>query len=225
MNEIQKSLRTIDTNENQSTSVCLHLTLPSFSYGIEKVLGELELKIYSGETIAITGRSGIGKTTLIRILAGLETNHAGKQVGSPKLGYVFQEPTLLPWRTVSQNLCLIANIDEQQALSALKEVGLHTKSEMFPNQLSLGQQRRLALARAFAVEPDLLLMDEPYVSLDAELANEMMDLFDKLRTDRSMSTVFITHSQQEIERLATRTLTLSGNPAKFTIEKCVNSRI
>ena len=218
MDEIQEQQKIVENQKNQSSSVCLHLKLPSFSYGIDQVLGELELKISSGETIAITGRSGIGKTTLLRILAGLETNHLGNQIGSPKLGYVFQEPTLLPWRTVIQNICLVAEIDQQQAESALAKVGLQNKGKMFPNQLSLGQQRRLALVRAFAVKPDLLLMDEPYVSLDSELAGEMMDLFEKLRSDQSISTVLVTHSKQEIDRLATRVLTLEGNPATIVSE-------
>ena len=213
MIQTQYQQTALEEQENQFSSVCLHLKLPYFSYGNDQILGKIEFKILTGETIAITGRSGIGKTTLLRILAGLETNHSGTLTGTPKLGYVFQEPTLLPWRTVNQNLSLVAGIDIEQIEVILAKVELQTKGKLFPNQLSLGQQRRLALARAFALKPNLLLMDEPYVSLDSQLANEMMELFERLRSEYPVSTVLITHSQVEIDRLATRLLTLNGKPA------------
>lgn len=219
MTKIQNQFKTPLTQKPDSPPICLSLSLPSFSYGNEQILGGIKLEILAGETLVITGRSGIGKTTLLRILSGLESNHSGQIIGSPKIGYVFQEPTLLPWRTVLQNLCLVSGLNEQQANKMLEKVDLQSKGQLFPNQLSLGQQRRLALVRAFAIYPDLLLMDEPYVSLDSKLVDEMMDLFENLRADSSMSTVLVTHSQREIERLSDRELALEGTPARILINK------
>jgi NitT/TauT family transport system ATP-binding protein len=92
-------------------------------------------------------------------------------------------------------------------------VGLADKADLFPDQLSLGQQRRLSLARAFALRPDILLMDEPFVSLDPSLAEEMMTLFEKLRADDQPATLLITHEEREAERLADRIVRLDGRPA------------
>ncbi|MEX3007731.1 ABC transporter ATP-binding protein [Hoeflea sp. TYP-13] len=182
-------------------------------------MGAIELTLQPGETAAITGRSGIGKTTLLRILAGLETAFEGEYSVPARLSMVFQEPTLLPWRSAKDNLCLVAGVDDAAAWATLAEVGLEGKGDMFPDQLSLGQQRRLALARAFANDPDVLFMDEPFVSLDPAMADEMMALFARLRAHRSTATVLVTHSQSEADKLASRILTLDGSPACITRER------
>jgi len=100
-------------------------------------------------------------------------------------------------------------------MDALAEVGLSERSEAFPNTLSLGQQRRLSLARAFAIKPDLLLMDEPFVSLDPELVEEMMALFAKLRAAHKVTTIIVTHVESEAKRLASRIVTLGGSPGQI----------
>ena len=132
---------------------------------------------------------------------------------------VFQEPALLPWRTLRDNLCVTTGIAADAALAALQEVGLATRADDFPGQLSLGQQRRLSLARAFATRPDLLLLDEPFVSLDPERVTEMMALFRKLRATHDVTTILVTHIRQEAAALATRIVTLGGTPAQITGEE------
>lgn len=126
---------------------------------------------------------------------------------------VFQEPTLLPWRTVRDNIGVTTGATAAQIDIALEDVGLAGRANDYPAQLSLGQQRRLSLARAFAIKPDLLLLDEPFVSLDPELVDEMMTLFARLRATHNVTTILVTHVAQEAEKLANRIVTLGGSPA------------
>jgi ABC-type nitrate/sulfonate/bicarbonate transport system ATPase subunit len=191
----------------------LKLDLIEARRGAAPVLGPLSLDVYPGETVAITGASGIGKTTLLRILAGLHDRWRGSLDLPGRVAMVFQEPTLLPWRTALENITLVALCSEAEALAALRDVDLEGKARSYPGALSLGQQRRLALARAFARQPQVLLMDEACVSLDPALADEMMSLFERLRQSRPLATVMVTHVAEEAARLATRTLRLQGQPA------------
>lgn len=207
------------TRSGPREGAVLHLDLTGMSYGRVPVLGGIDLSVSPGETLAITGASGIGKTTLLRILAGLETGFTGRLQRPENVSFVFQEPTLLPWRTALDNICLAAGVDKSQAVAALEEVGLGGRGSSYPDQLSLGQQRRLSLARAFASSPDLLLMDEPFVSLDPEIAEDMMVLFARLRAVRQVATVLVTHVEDEAKKLASRIVTLAGTPAVITSER------
>lgn len=194
----------------------LDLHLPALTYGDQPILGEIALRVTRGETLALIGPSGIGKTSLLRIIAGLETRHRGVCAVSGIVAMVFQEPTLLPWRSLQDNIRITTGTSPDQAKQALVEVGLAGRANDFPMQLSLGQQRRLSLARAFAVKPDLLLMDEPFVSLDPALADEMMALFARLRVGHKVTTILVTHVADEARKLATRIVTLGGQPARVT---------
>ena len=202
--------------KDTSAPPVLSLDLAGKSFKGAAILGPIALNVAAGETVAITGPSGIGKSTLLRIIAGLEPA-AGARVGiAGRMAMVFQEPVLLPWRTVAQNLAITAGIGPERIATALGEVGLAGLEARFPGQLSLGQQRRLSLARAFATEPDLLLLDEPFVSLDAALHDEMMALFAALRARRGTAAILVTHDAAEAEALAGRILTLGGRPATVT---------
>ena len=166
-------------------------------------MGEICLQVGSTETVALVGPSGVGKTSLLRIIAGLEHGYRGDCSITGRIAVVFQEPTLLPWRTVSENLIIPTGISYAQALEALSDIGLAGRDSDFPAQLSLGQQ------------PDLLLMDEPFVSLDPALVDEMMALFNKLGAGQDIATILVTHVEEEAARLADRIVRLGGSPAQI----------
>jgi len=184
------------------------------SFAGTPVLQDIAFDVAKGETVAILGPSGIGKSTLLSLIAGTDTDFDGRITRPEKLAIVFQEPTLLPWRSVIQNITLIhPSLPASAAKDALGRVGLAGKAALFPNQLSLGQQRRLALARAFAGTPDLLIMDEPFASLDHATSEDMLQLTETLISESNPATIFVTHAPKEAARLANRTLTLAGSPA------------
>ncbi len=187
------------------------------------VLGPVALSLSPGETVALTGPSGVGKTSLLRIIAGLDHGFDGYRQATARLAIVFQEPVLLPWRTAAENLTVIARISSEEAGLWLEKVGLAGLGDRFPHMLSLGQQRRLSLARAFACAPELLLLDEPFVSLDPSLASEMMGLLERLIADRPCATLLVTHVRAEAERLAGRILRMEGRPARI-LEEDRNTR-
>lgn len=202
-------------NEQGQCGLVLDLRLDALCFAETPILDEIALHVARSETLALVGPSGVGKTSLLRIIGGLETRYAGSCDVAGQVAMVFQEPTLLPWRSVCDNMCITAKISTFEAMDALAEVGLSERSEAFPNTLSLGQQRRLSLARAFAIKPDLLLMDEPFVSLDPELVEEMMALFAKLRAAHKVTTIIVTHVESEAKRLASRIVTLGGSPGQI----------
>lgn len=197
----------------------LRIALDGLSYDGTPVLGEIALDVLEGQTVALVGPSGIGKSTLLRAIAGLQSGYRGRIDAPDRIGMIFQEPTLLPWRTLSQNIEVTAKVGAAEAAAALASVGLGGRGRDYPGQLSLGQQRRLSLARAFAVRPELLLMDEPFVSLDPELVEEMMRLFVRLRDEARTTTLLVTHVEAEAQRLADRIVTLGGQPARITGEQ------
>jgi NitT/TauT family transport system ATP-binding protein len=191
------------------------------SGGTLQVLSELAFSLGAGEVAALVGPSGCGKTTLLRIIAGLDREYEGS-VELPAhgtLGMVFQEPRLLPWRTVEQNVRLAAPAVTDANLDALfRTLGLAAHRDHYPGELSLGLARRVALARAFAVEPDLLLLDEPFVSLDDALAARLREELAELVNSRPVTTLLVTHDVDEAIALADRLLLLSASPARVIAE-------
>ncbi len=198
------------------------------------VLQDIELTVRPGEFLCVLGPSGCGKTTLLNIIAGLDRDFDGdleiarsgdssaSNSGSPKIGYVFQNPTLFPWRTVLENLRIVMNRDQiarNLAETLLDAMGLIEYRDAFPRNLSLGMSRRVALARAFAVEPDLLLMDEPFVSLDEDTTANLQDLLLELWEARSPTVIFVTHDSRESIRLAQRIVIMSRGPGRILADQ------
>jgi sulfonate transport system ATP-binding protein len=191
----------------------MRLDLAGKSFADHPVLGALILAVERGQRVAILGPSGIGKSTLLRILAGLDRDFHGQLQGGEKLALVFQEPVLLPWRRAVANITLPTGCDQAQARALLADVGLAGHEDKFPRQLSLGQQRRLSLARAFAARPDILLMDEPFASLDPDTAGRMLDLTARLLDRSGAGLILVTHDAAEAARLGAAPIRLAGNPA------------
>jgi NitT/TauT family transport system ATP-binding protein len=184
------------------------------------VLQHVGIDEAAGERMALTGPSGCGKTTLLNLIAGLDKQFEGRIDRPPatRLAYVFQEPRLLPWRTVEQNLELVLPRSPERASrirQALGEVGLDDALHTFASRLSLGMARRVALARAFVLRPDLLLLDEPFVSLDEPTARRLRLLLADLLARHRITTLFVTHHLGEAIMLADRILVLSGSPASI----------
>jgi NitT/TauT family transport system ATP-binding protein len=186
----------------------------------------VELVLPAGSFTSLTGPSGCGKTTLLNLLAGLDRDFAGSIDQPPglRLGYVFQEPRLLPWRTVEENVRLV--LDEPEAergwvLELLAATGLAEARGVHASRLSLGMARRASLARAFAVRPELLLMDEPFVSLDEATAQRLRELLLGLLARHPATVLFVTHNAHEAVQLAERVVRLSGSPARVAAEETV----
>ena len=180
------------------------------------VIADLSFALEEGETGALIGPSGCGKSTLMRILAGLDRDFVGSvQVPAHgRVGMVFQEPRLLPWRSVDDNVRLAAPSANEADIAALfAALGLSEHRTHFPGELSVGLARRAALARAFAVRPTLLLLDEPFVSLDAPLARQLQRDLARLVESRGMITVLVTHDVDEAIALADLVFVLSARPA------------
>lgn len=198
----------------------IEVDIASKAFGAIGVLRDIRFGVGAGEVVVLLGPSGIGKSTLLRIVAGIDTDYRGHVRRPDRLGMVFQEPLLLPWRTVAENLTLIhPGLGEGGAAAALARVGIADRGAAFPRQLSLGQQRRVALARAIAGEPQALILDEPFASLDADTGAEMLALTRRLIAESRAPTLFVTHSAAEAEALGTRILRLSGQPATIAADR------
>ena len=194
----------------------------------------LELTVKASEFVAILGPSGAGKSTLLNLISRLDEDFSGSITFSPdinlitgktSLGFVFQEPRLMPWLTAIENVSLVLdNSPESQrrARELLHDVELKGFEDAYPNQLSGGMQRRVAMARAFAIEPAVLLLDEPFASLDAPGAQRLRELLLKLCERLSPTVVLVTHDLNEAIALADRLVFLSERPARVMCEETIS---
>jgi ABC-type nitrate/sulfonate/bicarbonate transport system ATPase subunit len=193
------------------------------------VLRDVGFHMRLDEFVAIVGPSGAGKTTLLKIIAGLDPAFVGSVqfTGAggvpPPIGFVFQEPRLLPWRTVFENIALVLppHSDRSVVMRLLTVIGLADYADVLPPRLSLGMARRVALARALAVAPDLLLMDEPLVSLDRTTAERLRGLLLTLWRARPCGIIFVTHDLREAVELADRILLFSAAPGRLVADVAV----
>ncbi len=192
------------------------------------VLAGLRFAVGDGEFACIVGPSGCGKTTLLNVISGLDAdaggtvrvNGAAPGAGSV-IGYMFQSPRLMPWLTVRHNVGLVlgdGDADDGRVEALLGEMGLGDFVNAYPNRLSGGMQRRVALARAFITEPRLLLLDEPFLSLDAPAANRLRRLLLELCERRPTTVLFVTHDLREALYLADRVLFMSAGPGRIVLD-------
>ena len=192
-----------------------------------EVLRGLTLRLEAGSFGALMGPSGCGKTTLLRIAAGLDPDFVGKRCVPPsqRLGIVFQEPRLLPWRTVEENIRLVlpAGKTETDLGPLVTTLGLASHMAHYPGELSLGLARRVAIARAFAVRPTLLLLDEPFVSLDEATAARLRGELAALTRRERVTTLCVTHDLDEAIELADHLFVLSHRPAAVVFERQLSS--
>jgi NitT/TauT family transport system ATP-binding protein len=209
----------------QMTDIQININNKTYPTATRPSIANLKLSLNSNEFICLVGPSGCGKTTLLNIIAGLDNDYdgeilVGQQHTHPKIGYIFQNPRLLPWRTVRENIELV--LGEHQppdVIDALLEVmQLAQAQHVYPERLSLGMSRRVSIIRAFAVDPEVLLMDEPFVSLDAPTARQVRALLLKLWQQRPHTVLFVTHDLREAIALADRLIFLSASPMQVVSE-------
>lgn len=194
-------------------------------YGEHHVLSDVSVRIGGGEIVALIGRSGSGKSTVLRVLAGLSTDHTGERVVSGAPALAFQEPRLFPWRDVRTNVAYgltRSRISRAQALAraerALADVGLADRADAWPLTLSGGQAQRVSLARALVAEPELLLLDEPFGALDALTRLSMRKLLLDLWREHGFGVLLVTHDVDEAVALADRVLVLEAGRVVHTLD-------
>ena len=210
----------------QENSPLLQLQNVGYLAGDAKILNNINFSLRAGEFKLITGPSGCGKSTLLKAIAGLIPEYEGtiKINGdelNPKkqtIGFMPQNYGLLPWRTVIDNIRLGMKIkrapellDRKVLKKLMRQLGIEGLGHRYPAELSGGQQQRVALARVFALQPDVLLMDEPFSALDAITREEMQDVFLKLWQKNNVSTIFVTHYVEEALYLGQRIAILSAS--------------
>ena len=195
-----------------------------------QALDNVNLNIQSGEFVTIVGPSGCGKSTLLRLASGLLAQTQGLcDVDRTSLGYVFQDPTLLPWRTVRRNVELnaeLAGMDkpsrQKAANAAIELVNLTGNEDKYPKQLSGGMKMRCSLARSLVLQPNLFLFDEPFAALDEITREHLNDELLQLFQNQHFASLFITHSIQEAVFLSTRVLVMSARPGRIIAEHAVD---
>jgi sulfate transport system ATP-binding protein len=198
----------------------VRISQASKSFGSVDALRDVDLTIGAGEFLAVLGRSGSGKSTLLRVLAGLEPLSAGTVVWSgdgarPQTGVVFQQPLLMPWLTVAQNVAFAGRfeahrktLDGGDALDLTTRFGLQSLAQRYPEQLSGGQAQRVAILRAVATRPRLLLLDEPFSALDPAIRTDLQRWLADLAAQLDVTVVLVTHDVGEALSLAGRVVLL-----------------
>ena len=186
-------------------------------------LAGVSLGVAPGELVTVVGPSGCGKSTLLRIASGLETASEGTvTLGTERIGYVFQDATLLPWRTVARNVELLAELNgtprsgcRSKAAAAIELVGLGGFEQNLPKELSGGMRMRTSLARSLTLDPELFLFDEPFGALDEITRERLGDELLRIFAEQRFAGLFITHSVAEAVYLSTRVVVMSGRPGRL----------
>jgi ABC-type nitrate/sulfonate/bicarbonate transport system ATPase subunit len=203
--------------------------------GERLALSGIDLRVAHGEFVCLLGPSGCGKTTLLNILSGLDAADRGRVTvraahgGRPVLGYVFQQSRLLPWLSVHDNLRFVqerGGADARRDVDYwLERVGLAGRGDDYPRQLSVGQQQRVAVARALLIRPDVLFMDEPFSSLDELTATSMREELLDLWQEIGATVVFVTHNPMEATFLADRIVVMTAGPGRIVADYRVSDLV
>jgi len=196
------------------------------------LLSDFSLTVAPSSVLALVGPSGVGKSTLLRMIGGIDTVFRGTvavdgvpAADAPPPGFVFQDPRLLPWLTALDNVRVVRKeTTREEAGEMLRRVGLAGYENAFPHQLSGGMQRRVAIARAFSVNSRLLLLDEPFVSLDRTLVKEVEAVLQALLDATQPTTMLVTHLPEDAAMLADRAVVLAGRPARIVADFRFDSR-
>ena len=215
--EIKKKIFPLKTQNKQSQNL---------------IFKNLNFTIKKGQFVSFFGPSGCGKTTLLNIISGLDKDFDGSvqtynDATNSNISYMFQAPRLFPWLTAIENIKYPINKRkncEKIAFELIKKIGLEKYKNQYPNKLSGGMQRRIALARAFAPNPDILLLDEPFISIDKKVSNLLRKLLITLWKKYKPIIVFVTHDLDEAIELADRICFLSNLPSKILLDYEINLR-
>lgn len=208
-------------------AVSIHRLDKAYGSGVEPTLAleGLDLEVRRGEFVCLVGASGSGKSTLLSILAGLESPTSGWSRVRGRVGLLFQEPALLPWLTAAGNVELALELRgvgrkerRRQARELLRRVHLEGSETRRPHQLSGGMRQRVALARALSQDADVLLMDEPFGSLDAISRDHLHRELELIWSEAGLTVLFVTHNTREAVRLGDRVLVFSSRPGRIAAE-------
>lgn len=189
------------------------------TFGDSVIFSDFNIGFREGVTTCIFGPSGCGKTTLLNIIGGLLKPDAGSLQGfdNKRFGYIFQEPRLLPWKTVRQNIEFVA--DGKDSDEFLKLVDLQYAADKYPSQLSGGMSQRVSIARALAVKPDIILMDEPFSNLDRILKKNIIDSFRNILETERKTVIYVTHDIDEAIAMSDDIFVMSKAPVKIVFEE------
>ncbi|MEI7612724.1 MAG: ABC transporter ATP-binding protein [Betaproteobacteria bacterium] len=212
----------------------LDLVVKAKHFGSHRVIDHVNFNVHAGEIVSLVGPSGCGKSTLLRIVAGLDTQYSGDvQVNGDKphlhsrdVGFIFQEPRLLPWLTVAENVGFDAGSSggkHPRVQELLAEVGLAEFADAYPKQLSGGMAQRAAIARGLFTQPSLLLLDEPFSAVDAFTRMRLQELLLSIAARHRTTLLLVTHDVNEAVYLSDRVLVFSSNPGRITGEIEINN--
>ncbi|MFC6766112.1 ABC transporter ATP-binding protein [Natrinema soli] len=197
---------------------------------VEEVLEDIDLTIQQGDFVCLLGQSGCGKSTLLKCVAGLTSPDTGTiKVDRDSIGYVFQEDRLLDWLTVEENIRLVLEskgVPESERQERIERyldlVGLSDTAEMYPMQLSGGMKQRVSIVRALAIEPDILLLDEPFSALDEITARNLRERFLEMIWELNQTVLFVTHNASEAAFLSTDIVILDSTAPSYLSKEMTN---
>jgi ABC-type nitrate/sulfonate/bicarbonate transport system ATPase subunit len=208
----------------------LNININCKKYKKQTIIKDFKLEIKVSEFISIIGPSGSGKTTLLNIISNLDADFTGeisfnnKAISDINIGFMFQDSRLIPWLSIYDNIALVSkNKDKQFILEALKDLNLEKYASSFPKELSGGMQRKVALIRAFINKPELILLDEPFISLDYPTAQTIRADFMLFYKKYKPTVIFVTHDLNEAISLSHRVVFLDSNPLK-KVHEFINTK-